>query len=249
MAFQTAGARHTASLQGKPRNLAELFWNPPGTLWSLVEPLWNFCGPQGHPGPSHSPRRTSQNLVELLKLSWNLTSNHPGPSRTSWDPGTFMEPYLAEPVEPWSNPGGTLVEPSWNPRGTLPQPRTTPQPSQNLVESLVETWWNRGGTLVEPWWKFRGTLQTTPEPPRSPRRWWNPGGTLVEPYLRAPRTTPEPIWAETPKLSAVGGKKRIEPFLGTLGSRPHEPSTSIQLMDAANSALPFQYFHLLSSSA
>ena len=50
----------------------------------------------------------------------------------------------------------------------------------------MEPWWNPGGTLVEPW--------------------WNPGGTLVEPYLRPPRTTPEPIWAETPKLSAVGEK-------------------------------------------
>ena len=40
--------------------------------------------------------------------------------------------------------------------------------------------------------------------------WWNPGGTLVEPSGNltsgSPRTTPEPIWAETPKLSAVGGK-------------------------------------------
>ena len=44
-------------------------------------------------------------------------------------------------------------------------------------------------------------------PPRSlPRTSWNPRGTLVEPYLRASRTTPEPICAETPKLSAVGRK-------------------------------------------
>ena len=42
----------------------------------------------------------------------------------------------------------------------------------------------------------------------------NPGGTLVEPLVEpwwnlssgSPRTTPEPIWAETPKLSAVGEK-------------------------------------------
>ena len=49
---------------------------------------------------------------------------------------------------------------------------------------------NPGGSLVEPW--------------------WNPGGTLVEPSCNLtsgpPRTTPEPIWAETPKLSAVGQK-------------------------------------------
>ena len=55
----------------------------------------------------------------------------------------------------------------------------------------MEAWWKPGGSLVEPW--------------------WNPGGTLVEPSWNLtsgpPRTTPEPIWAETPKLSAVGEKK------------------------------------------
>ena len=52
----------------------------------------------------------------------------------------------------------------------------------------------------------------TPQPRRT---WWNPGGnvvepcgTLVEPYLRA---APDPIWAETPKLAAVGEKKQAEP--------------------------------------
>ena len=54
-------------------------------------------------------------------------------------------------------------------------------PSQNFVESS-----NPDGTLVEPS--------------------WNPRGTLVEPYLGAAQTTPEPIWAQTPKLSAVGEK-------------------------------------------
>ena len=48
---------------------------------------------------------------------------------------------------------------------------------------------------------------------RSPRRTsWNLRGTLVEPSWnltsRPPRTTPEPIWAETPKLSAVGEKSK-----------------------------------------
>ena len=37
---------------------------------------------------------------------------------------------------------------------------------------------------------------------------WNPRGTLVEPYLRAAPDHTEPIWAETPKLSAVGGKTK-----------------------------------------
>ena len=93
--------------------------------------------------------------------------------------------------------------------GAFFRTRTTPQPSQNLVEPwwnpggiLVEPWWNPGGTLVEPWWNPGGTLV---EP------WWNPRGTLVEPSWNLtsgpPRTTPEPVWAETPKLSAVGEKK------------------------------------------
>ena len=47
-------------------------------------------------------------------------------------------------------------------------------------------------------------------PPRSLREtlepWWNPRSTLVEPYLRAAPDHPELIWAETPKLSAVGEK-------------------------------------------
>ena len=38
------------------------------------------------------------------------------------------------------------------------------------------------------------------------------GGTLVEPSWNIasgpPQTTPEPIWAETPKLSAVGEKRK-----------------------------------------
>ena len=52
--------------------------------------------------------------------------------------------------------------------------RTTSQPSQNLVEPS----WNPGGTLVEPWW--------------NPRSWNLTSGP--------PRTTPEPIWAETPSV-------------------------------------------------
>ena len=105
-----------------------------------------------------------------------------------------------------------------------------PQPSWNLASkwSPVGTWWNPGGTLVEPSWNL---TSNHPGPPRSPRRepsWnltsnhpgpprslrrtrWNSGGTLVEPswnlISRPPRTTPEPIWAETPKLSAVGEKE------------------------------------------
>ena len=50
--------------------------------------------------------------------------------------------------------------------------------------------------------------RTTPQPSQNlVEPSWNPGGTLVEPSWNlisgSPRTTPEPIWAETPKLSAV----------------------------------------------
>ena len=42
--------------------------------------------------------------------------------------------------------------------------------------------------------------------------WWNPGGTLVKPLWNLtsgpPRTTPEPIWAETPKAFSCCGKIR-----------------------------------------
>ena len=62
------------------------------------------------------------------------------------------------------------------------RPAALAEPRGTLVDS-VEPWWNLGGTLVEPW--------------------WNPGGTLNL-ASGPPRTTPEPIWAETPKLSAVG---------------------------------------------
>ena len=51
-------------------------------------------------------------------------------------------------------------------------------------------------------------------PPRSLRRTsCNPRGTLVEPWWNLtwgpPRTTPEPIWAETPKLFSCWGIKRL----------------------------------------
>ena len=121
-----------------------------------------------------------------------------------------MEPHL-KPARTTPQPSQNLVEPWWNHRGTLVEPylkppRTTPQPSQNLVEP----WWNPGGTLVKPWWNLRGTLpQTTPDHPAA----LADGGTLVEPWWNlssgSPRTTPEPIWAETPKLSAVGEKRKI----------------------------------------
>ena len=62
-------------------------------------------------------------------------------------------------------------------------------------------------------WNPRGTLpQTTLTTPQTSQNLVEPGGTLVEPLWNLisgpPQTTPEPIWAETPKLSAVGKKKQ-----------------------------------------
>ena len=51
--------------------------------------------------------------------------------------------------------------------------------ARTTSQNLVEPWWNVGGTLVEPSWN----LTSGP-----------------------PRTTPEPISAETSKLSAAGVK-------------------------------------------
>ena len=89
-------------------------------------------------------------------------------------------------MEPWWNPGGTLVEPWWNPR--------------KMVEPLVKPWQNPRGTFP----------QTTPDHPAAlaepgGTRGGTLGGTLVEPYLRAA----PPIWAETPKLQLLGKKEKL----------------------------------------
>ena len=66
----------------------------------------------------------------------------------------------------------------------------------------------------------RAVLFLVLAPPRSLaecRGTWNPGGTPVERWWNLtsglPRTTPEPIWAETPKLPAVGEKNGRHPRL------------------------------------
>ena len=52
--------------------------------------------------------------------------------------------------------------------------------------------------------------------------WWKPGGSLVEPWWNLasgpPRTTPEPIWAETPHCFQLLGKKQVVPGV-PLGQR------------------------------
>ena len=109
MAFQTTGARHTASLQGKPRNLAEHFCNP---WWNIVEPcgtrvesLQNFVEPCETSGPTALAESCG-----TLQPSENRTSNHSGPP---------------------------LLEPCWNLHGTLPCKTwwNSVQPSWNLTSN------------------------------------------------------------------------------------------------------------------
>ena len=66
---------------------------------------------------------------------------------------------------------------------------------------------------------------------------WNPRGTLVEPSWNLtsgpPRTTPQPIWAETPKLSAVGEKRIKAMIAGAFCRRspwiPSDPTDSFEM--------------------
>ena len=48
-------------------------------------------------------------------------------------------------------------------------------------------------------------------------QWWNPRGTLPQGRPGPPRslsgTTPQSIWAETPKLSAVGEQSLVVSFI------------------------------------
>ena len=172
----------------------ETYLKPPRTTLQPSQNWWkNWCNPRG----TFRPPQPSKKLLEPW---WNPRGTLP--QTTPDHPAALVEPSWNltsnHPDHPaaW-NFGGTLAEPSSNPqpsKKTLPQ--TTPD-HPALAEpggTLVEPWWNPGGTLVEPW--------------------WNPGGTLVEPWWNlssgSPRTTPEPIWAETPKLSAVGEKKETQ---------------------------------------
>ena len=203
MAFQTAGARHAASFQGKAcRTFLEPFLEP---LWNLVEP----CG----------------TLVESLQ-------NFLEPGETSRLPRTIPQPSQkrgtlkpsCSPCRTWWNPAGTVVEPCHKPPRTTP----TPQPAQKFVEpwwTLVEpyfkppratpqpcrTWWNHGGTLVEPSWNLpqtgrRNCVEPNLKPPRttprSPcRTWSNHGGTMVEPWWNHGGTMVEPWWNPRQALS------------------------------------------------
>ena len=131
---------------GHPAALAEPGENPRGTL-----PQTN----PDHPAASQNLPQTTPDhpaaLAEpggtLVEPSWNLTSNHPRPSRS---PCRTSDPCLKPPLTT-PQPGGTLVEPSWNLTSIHPGPPRSPR----------RTWWNLGGTLVEPCLK---PPRTTPLP-------------------------------------------------------------------------------------
>ena len=133
-----------------------------------------------------SPERVQPPLSPQILQDSVYQFFHLSPTSSSDIPNsTTPSQNPAQPSTLW-NPGGTLVEPSWN-RWNLASNHPGPPRSPR------RTWWNSGGTLVEPW--------------------WNPGGTLVEPWWNLtsgpPRTTPA-IWAEAPKLSAVGEKGSLQ---------------------------------------
>ena len=90
----------------------------------------------------------------------------------------------------------------------LAPPHSPVEPRGNLVDpsgTLVESW-NRGGTLVEPWWN----------------------------YLTSPaRTTPELIWAATPKLS-VGERTKHESQKGRPDRMLRAAQASVVVVLAAN---------------
>ena len=147
----------------------------------------------------HKPPRTTpqQNLV---KRWWNPRKTEPGETL----PGTLVEPYLklfwSTPA--LAEPGGNLVETWWYLKITPDHPAALAEP---------------GG---EPWCNPRKTLpQSTPEPLQNlVEIWWNPSWNLTS---GPPRTTPEPIWAETPKLSAVGEKmEKHSPSSASASSGP-----------------------------
>ena len=180
------------------------WWNPGATL---VEPLWNCCG------TFLKPARTVEPYLK------------PGPPRSPcrmwWDPGGNLADG-GTLVQPCWNPGGTLVESWWNPGGTLakgrPEPIWAETPKLSAVGELFhqpEIRWlggyspqrkvSSGDIPNSMWCSFWCShhYAALAEPRGTLVFWWNPCGTLVEPYLRA---TPEPIWTETPKLSAVWEK-------------------------------------------
>ena len=81
MAFQTAGAQHTASLQGKPRNLAE--WNLVEPCGTLVQSLRNSVEPERTIQPCHFAGAT------LTERSRKLTSTADHPAALAKPGGTL----------------------------------------------------------------------------------------------------------------------------------------------------------------
>ena len=203
------------------RNLVEPWWNlasnhpgPPRIWWNLggtvVEPWWNPGGTLVE--SCLKPPRTT--LAEpggtLVELSWNLTSNHPRPSRS--------------PCRTWWNP-------VWNPRLVEPYIKPPQTTSQNLVKPHGSTKVLQGQRGGPGWFEARFHQASTRVPPGFHQRtlvqrnltlnhpaalagcggtlcgtlvlwnltsWWNPGGTggTLEPCLKPYWTTrcPRRTW-------------------------------------------------------
>ena len=169
------------------QNLVEPWWNPGGTL---VEP-----SPQGRPEPPRSLSGLRPQSFQLLGNNIKLSSGDiPNSMRCSF---SVLTP--RKPRRTWWNPGGTLVEPSWRPRGTLPQGR--PEPPRSLSGLRPQSFQLLGDNIKISSGDIPNSMRCSCSVlalPRKPRRTsWNLASG-------PPRTTPEPIWTETPKLSAVG---------------------------------------------
>ena len=73
------------------------------------------------------------------------------------------------------------------------------------------------------------SARTTPHPSQNlVEPWWNSWNLTPGP----PRTTPEPIWAETPKLSAGGKKKKASQVLGVHFVEPMSRRHNRQVLGA-----------------
>ena len=181
------------------KTLVELSWN-------LTPPLQNLINstrvPPGFHQGSEVPRYQDSTRVPpgFHGVLQGLRSwfPHEGFSRA---PPQFHQRLTRVPPGSASTKGSTRFPPTRVPPEFHPGSTTEPyfRPPRS---------WNFGGTWWNPWWNIGGT---TPQPLQNlVEPWWNPGGTLVDWWNLTsgpPRTTPKPIWAETPQLSAVGEKR------------------------------------------
>ena len=148
MAFQTAGARHTATCRAvEEPGLVEPLWNPCGTLWNCVEPYLRTTS--DHPTALAEPRGTlvCGTLMEPQTTRGRSTPDNPQPLRQPCSPCRTGRNLRATLVEPWWNlppcrPGGNFGG-TWN-----AQTAALAEPGEALVRTLVvELWWHCSALL------------------------------------------------------------------------------------------------------